>query len=105
MVLAGRLLLRADDHVRNVAYLARAYLTIRRSGKFDCAHYGGQLPHVGHRGLVPLVHYLWSGERKGREPFPGFSPRSYRLLNEELIDSEISPLHHFVLQERRSQDA
>lgn len=102
MFFLGQPLLRPAGHeMRNVAYLARAYLAIRRSGRFDSAHYIGQLGRIGHRRFVPLIHYLWSGERKGREPFPGFKPKLYRMFNEELIDGGVSPLHHFVLRQGR----
>src|SRR5882672_7594289 len=80
--------------MRNLLTLARAYLAIRASGKFDGPHYAGQLRRVGYRRFFPLVHYLWSGERKGREPFAGFSPTFYLALHEELIGRDISPLHH-----------
>src|SRR5712692_3941966 len=53
--------------MRNLSYLAKAYVAIRASGTFDGRHYIKQLKRVGFRRFLPLIHYLWSGERKGRE--------------------------------------
>ena len=74
---------------------------MKASGRFDPDYYVSQLRRIGFRRHLPLVHYLWSGERKGRRPFPDFSPLVYLTQHEEIIDANVSPLYHFITAQGR----
>jgi hypothetical protein len=94
-----------DIAPRRLAHLLnfiRAYLVIRRSSLFDSGHYLGQIRRLRFKHSIPLAHYLWSGERKGLEPFPGFKPWRYALLDESLVRSGDSPLLHYILHRERA---
>jgi lipopolysaccharide biosynthesis protein len=93
--------------------VVRDYHLIRRSGLFDKTHYLEQIPypHLKHR-FFALIHYLWSGERRGYEPFPGFDPVEHWLAIEHLARPRESPLATYaraklagtVLSETTSQE-
>ncbi len=62
----------------------RDWWTIRRHGAFEAAHYRAQLARPGLKHRLALLHYLWTGERKGLMPSPGFDPRLYRLAFDDV---------------------
>jgi lipopolysaccharide biosynthesis protein len=90
------------DRVERARRMIADYVAIRRSGRFDPAHYLSQIdrPRLKHR--WPLAHYLMTGERKGLEPAPGFAPLLYLGEHEHLIGLNASLFAHYLRSVERS---
>ena len=69
---------------------------VRESGLFDRAWYLSENPDVREAGVDPLMHFMESGWREGRDPSDRFSLREYLELNPDLRGSGIMPLVHFL---------
>lgn len=69
---------------------------IRRSGLFDRTFYRNCHPTLNALYLrFPERHYVMFGEAANLQPNPEFSPTTYRLLNEDLVDLK-RPFLHYV---------
>ncbi len=64
--------------------------------EFDRAFYISQNPDVAAAGLDPVLHYLQSGWREGRNPNKDFSTLFYLALNPDVASSGINPFQHYI---------
>jgi hypothetical protein len=69
---------------------------IKRSGLFDADWYLSKYTNVAVSGRDPLIHYLWRGARKGRDPNPLFDTSWYLQQYPEAVKSGLNPLLHFI---------
>ena len=74
----------------------RSYRTIRRSGRFDANYYLLRYPDVATARRHPILHYIQSGAREGRDPSASFSTRAYLAEHSELERSGPNPFAHFL---------
>lgn len=64
--------------------------------EFDRAYYIAQYPDVASAGIDPVLHYLQSGWREGRNPNKDFSTRFYLASNPDVASSGINPFQHYL---------
>jgi lipopolysaccharide biosynthesis protein len=88
--------------IRRIGNMIADCWQIRRSGRFDSAHYLAQIKQRRLKHYFPLTHYVVSGERKGLEPAPGFAPLLYLGQNEHLVDLQSNLFAHFLKGHRQS---
>jgi GT2 family glycosyltransferase len=69
---------------------------LRASSLFDQRWYLEKNPDVAKAGKDPIVHYLRSGARKGRNPGPEFDGNSYLVKNPDVAAAGMNPLVHYV---------
>ena len=69
---------------------------ISQSGIFDAAWYFERYEDVRDAGLDPLLHYLRSGAKEGRDPHPLFDSDWYLATNPEVAASGVNPLVHYL---------
>jgi glycosyltransferase involved in cell wall biosynthesis len=62
----------------------------------DPSWYLAQYPDVAAGRVDPVVHYLQSGWREGRDPRPDFSTLGYLALNDDVARSGQNPLIHYL---------
>ncbi len=77
------------------------------SSLFDPNWYLATYPDVAKAGIDPLVHYLSSGHREGRDPGPKFSPCAYLEANPDVAQAGLPALWHCIVSgenEGRSPD-
>ena len=75
----------------------RAIAQIARSGRFDATYYLRRYTDVAASGIDPIVHYVRSGAREGRNPHPGFNTRFYCNTYPDVVQAGINPLAHYIL--------
>lgn len=78
--------------------LLRAYLTLRGTSYFDRGFYLASNPDVAEAGVDPLMHFIETGWRAGRDPSPDFSIRRYVEAHPGLQRTGGNPLLHYALQ-------
>jgi len=66
------------------------------SGLFDEAYYVGCHPDVATSRMSPLVHYLTTGGREGRNPHPLFDSVYYLRRNPDVASAGLNPLVHYL---------
>jgi len=64
--------------------------------EFSPAYYLSQYPDVQAAGLDPLLHYLATGWREGRNPCRGFDTRYYLESNVDVDVAGVNPFWHFL---------
>ena len=69
---------------------------VSRSGLFDRVWYLEKNKDVQAAGLDPLVHYLRSGAKEGRDPHPLFDSDWYLPANPDVAAAGLNPLVHYV---------
>jgi hypothetical protein len=69
---------------------------LRESSLFDKRWYLQQNPDVAKAGKDPLLHYLRSGAKKGRNPSPQFDGNWYLAHNRDVAAAGMNPLVHYV---------
>ncbi len=69
------------------------YLLIRVSGLFDMNYYLRTYPEV--TGL-PILHYIITGWREGKNPSPHFDTQYYLTQNPDIRQSGQNPLVHYI---------
>ncbi len=74
----------------------RSYRTIRRSGRFDSTYYLLRYPEVATGRRHPILDYVESGAREGRDPSASFSTRAYLASHSDLEQSGTNPFAHFL---------
>ncbi|NOX81012.1 MAG: glycosyltransferase [Deltaproteobacteria bacterium] len=74
----------------------RDYLLVRRSGLVDRDFYRQGDPAVNRPQVDPLVHYLGTGWRQGKNPNPFFDSAFYLAQNRRLIPAGMNPLVHYL---------
>ncbi|GJD31119.1 hypothetical protein PMNALOAF_2372 [Methylobacterium adhaesivum] len=72
------------------------YALVARSGLFDEAYYLRSNPDVAESGLDPIVHYLTSGFREGREPAAFFDGKTYAQRYPDVGTAGQAPLVHWM---------
>lgn len=70
------------------------YRTIKQSGLFDAKYYLQQDPNISSQFMDPLIHYVESGWREGRNPNPLFEAIWYRKTYQ--IPDDQDPLLHYI---------
>lgn len=63
---------------------------------FDRRFYLAENPDVASGGVDPVVHFMESGWREGRDPAPWFSVSDYLELNPDVAASSIPPFVHYL---------
>ena len=63
---------------------------------FDAEFYRGQFPGAGLGDTDPLLHYLDSGWREGRDPAPWFSTSAYLAAYGDVREAGMNPLVHYL---------
>jgi hypothetical protein len=69
---------------------------LRDSPLFDKRWYLEQNPDVAKAGNDPVVHYVRSGAKKGRNPSPQFDGNCYLAHNRDVTAAGMNPLVHYV---------
>jgi len=94
-----RRLFRRFRYHKSMQPLAKHFLTwliIKRSGLFFELYYETTNPDVSKSKVTPLMHYILSGAREGRNPNPLFDSKWYLDKNPDIRDIGINPLRHFI---------
>ena len=73
--------------------------TMRR--EFDEAFYRAQNPELNFETTEPLVHFLVTGWREGRDPASWFSVADYLADHEDVRREATNPFLHYLLHGRR----
>jgi CDP-glycerol glycerophosphotransferase (TagB/SpsB family) len=68
---------------------------IEATGLFDHAGYLARYPDVAAAGIHPVVHYLDTGAREGRNPCELFDSAYYLERNPDVAAAGLNPLLHF----------
>jgi hypothetical protein len=68
--------------------------TVRRS--FNAEYYLARYPDVTATGIDPVMHYLLTGWREGRNPIPGFDTAFYLSANTDVRNSGDNPFWHYL---------
>ncbi|MEM5390167.1 hypothetical protein VSR68_42750, partial [Paraburkholderia phymatum] len=63
---------------------------------FDTDWYLERYPDVAAAGINPLVHFITSGAREGRDPHPLFDTDWYLERYPDVAAAGINPLVHFI---------
>lgn len=82
------------------AWLARAYLALRRSAMFNADWYKARYPDVASSGRDPVMHYLLSGGLEGRSPSRHFCSQTYLNYYPDVRAARLNPLAHYLLSGR-----
>jgi hypothetical protein len=69
---------------------------VESSSLFDRDWYLQAYPDVAKAGIDPLVHYMDTGWREGRDPGPAFAGSSYLKAHADVARSGVNPLLHFI---------
>lgn len=69
------------------------YLIIQRSGLFDAYYYLHEYKDVRIADIDPLMHYVTSGWKEGRNPSQSFETNYYLDMNP---DVHMNPLVHYI---------
>lgn len=69
---------------------------LRESELFDVDYYLGQNPDVRKSGIDPVLHYIRSGARDGRDPSAAFSTNSYLERYPDVANAGMNPLVHYL---------
>lgn len=64
--------------------------------EFDTAFYLRKYPDVEQAGVDPLMHFVLSGWKEGRDPNDDFSVNYYLESNPDIKDSGINPFWHYI---------
>jgi len=70
---------------------------IRKSDLFDSEWYFGHYTTVADDGIDPILDYLTTGYREGRNPGPEFDTGFYLAEYQDVADSGTNPLVHYLL--------
>ena len=81
---------------RERATRRRNYALVVESGLFDARWYRERYPDVASAGVDPLVQYLKSGAREGRDPHPLFDSSFYLQANDDVRAAGVNPLVHYL---------
>jgi ADP-heptose:LPS heptosyltransferase/GT2 family glycosyltransferase len=79
-----------------VAILFQEYELLAKSGLFDAAYYLSANPDVAALNVDPLLHYLETGCREGRNPSADFNTPYYLLQCQALGEQPANALSHFI---------
>ncbi len=64
------------------------------SGLFDARYYSGRYADVSSSSMAPLMHFVLTGSREGRDPHPLFDAAGYLEANSDVAGGE--PLFHYL---------
>ncbi|MCF7977243.1 MAG: glycoside hydrolase family 99-like domain-containing protein [Chromatiaceae bacterium] len=88
-----------------MSFRLRRHLRVRRvatrilaSGMYDPAWYVAKNPDVVLSGQIPLVHWITTGWKEGRDPHPRFNTNRYLEEHPQVLALGINPLEHFLTQ-------
>lgn len=68
------------------------YLLIKNSDYFDPAYYLMNYADVRHADVDPLMHFVKTGWKEGRNPSADFDINKYLLDFPELLSNNVNPL-------------
>lgn len=74
----------------------KAYYIIKRSGLFNKIDYLLKNPDVRKEDVNPLMHYIKSGWKEGRDPSASFNTERYLEEHPELRALDQNPLVHYI---------
>lgn len=77
----------------------RDYWSIKKSGLFDPFIYLYNNPDVRLADVDPLMHFVKTGWKEGRNPSADFDINGYLVDFPELLSKNINPLVHFIKRE------
>jgi glycosyltransferase involved in cell wall biosynthesis len=81
----------------------KEFILIRKSGLFDEDYYIQTYPEVKNQNLNPIMHYIQTGWKEGKNPSPDFDTAYYLRENKDIRMGRINPLVHFI-QFGRAED-
>ena len=70
------------------------YLRLR--SHFDAPYYLAQNPDVQASGVDPLLHYIQTGWREGRDPTASFSTKFYLQSHPDVRAQDVNPFWHYL---------
>jgi glycosyltransferase involved in cell wall biosynthesis len=73
-----------------------AYSLIKKSGLFDAKYYYQKYPDVRRADVDPLLHFIQSGWKEGRNPSETFLTNEYTDMYEDVRSSGLNPLVHYL---------
>jgi hypothetical protein len=68
------------------------------AGLYDSGWYVAHNPDVALSGQNPLVHWITTGWKEGRNPHPGFDTSWYLAQYPEVAASGMNPLEHYLIR-------
>lgn len=74
----------------------RSYWLIRRSDLFDRDYYAQNCPEVRESASNPILHYIRTGWREGRNPSGDFDTLFYLRENRDVRQAKVNPLAHYL---------
>ena len=74
----------------------RQYRLIEKSGLFDTKYYLNRNDEIKELNVNPLVQFVESGAKKGRNPNPLFDTSYYLSENPDVAKSGMNPLAHYI---------
>ncbi len=88
---------RKNQGIKNTLINLKGYRAIKRNQLFDTGYYLNSYSDVRKSGADPLLHYLYSGYKEGRNPSPTFDGNDYLHKHGDVLKAEMNPLLHFAL--------
>ena len=88
---------RKNQGIKNTLINLKGYRAIKRNQLFDTGYYLNSYSDVRRSGADPLLHYLYSGYKEGRNPSPTFDGNDYLHKHGDVLKAEMNPLLHFAL--------
>ena len=76
--------------------ILREFLIIKKSNLFDPCYYLAQYPDVRRADIDPVLHFVRSGWKEGRNPSQNFNTNYYLKSNPDVNNSHINPLLHYI---------
>lgn len=76
------------------------YRLIKRSGLFDEAYYLLTYPNVRKADINPLMHFVKTGWKDGKNPSSTFNTKEYLDQFPDLLDTDQNPLVHYIKHQK-----
>jgi len=71
-------------------------ILIRKSGLFDGDYYLQTYPEVKNQNISPIMHYIKTGWKEGKNPSRDFDTAFYLRENKDIRMGKINPLVHYI---------
>jgi len=74
----------------------RQFILIKRSSLFDVDYYREHYPELRDSHQNPIMHYIKTGWREGKNPSPDFDTAYYLRENKDVRVARVNPLVHYI---------
>jgi len=86
------------SRIKNFFRFHREIRIIQQSQLFDKEYYLQQYPDVAKSGIEPVLHYVSSGWKEGRNPNATFSTTNYLVQHPDIAAQRFNPFVHYILE-------